>query len=97
MEFPIELGKPAVFEEGGIELGLMPIVIKFLDYLRGQYKCRVVRDQARFHFCIYFRLNFIEPILGGHPIKCCLGATAKRSDLTVYGCRARLAAIAGVC
>ena len=35
--------------------------------------------------------------LGSHPIKCCLGTTAKRSDLTVYGCRARLAASAGVC
>ena len=35
--------------------------------------------------------------LGSHPFKCCLGTTAKRSDLIVYGCRARLAASAGVC
>ena len=35
--------------------------------------------------------------LGSHPLKCCFGTTAKRSDLIVYGCRARLAASAGVC
>ena len=34
---------------------------------------------------------------GSHPFKCCFGTTAKRSDLTVCGCRARLAASAGVC
>ena len=38
-----------------------------------------------------------KALMGSHPLKCCLGTTAKRSDLTVYGCRARLAAIAGVC
>ena len=36
-------------------------------------------------------------ISGSHPFKCCLGTTAKRSDLTVCACGAKLAAIAGVC